>query len=365
MVLLRCSLMWRLIISLVLGVSLWPAAARDHFFDFSEDKLHAVPEGFRSVLSGTGKSGDWQVILDDAPTLFAPVSSKSTTSAKRRVLAQLSRDGTPDRYPMLVYQDETFDDFTFTTAFKLVAGKTEQMAGVAFRIQDERNYYYIRASGLGTNLSFFKMVNGRLTARVGAEVKIPQGEWHELQIECKGNQFRGRLDGKELLLVTDTAGEGAYASGQIGFWTKSDSVSYFADAHITYTANEAFAQVLIRDALRKYPRLAGLRIYALATNAPNPLVIASMDAAEMGQAWGQGRTGCDSKEHGVLRQDRGQSQRHPAVARSEWRTHRRRARDHGFLLWPDRARCRGAGAADCQADGSPRSRGAGFDGSVA
>lgn len=272
---------------LLLGLFVCSARAAERVFDFAEDKLQTVPEGFRSVLSGTGEPGDWQVILDDMPSMFAPVSTRSTSVAKRRVLAQLSQDRTATRYPMLVYQDELFEDFTLTTHFKLVGGAMEQMAGIAFRIQDEKNYYYIRASALGTNLSFFKVIRGELRDRVSSNVAIPTNQWHELVVECRGNQFRARLNGKELLLVSDITGAEAFDRGRIGFWTKSDSVTYFADTRLSFTTKEPFAQVLVRDAVRRYPRLLGLRIYTLNAAGDTPTVLASADPAELGQPGGK------------------------------------------------------------------------------
>jgi hypothetical protein len=61
-------------------------------------------------------------------------------------------------------------------------------------------------------------------------VPIPSGTWQQLTIECKGNQIRCLLNGQELISLSDKAN--AFTSGKIGFWTKSDSVSYFGDTSI-------------------------------------------------------------------------------------------------------------------------------------
>ena len=65
-----------------------------------------------------------------------------------------------EHFPILLYDRETFTDLTLTTKFKLVDGVVEQMAGIVFRLQDEKNFYVIRASGLGNNVRFYKMVAG-------------------------------------------------------------------------------------------------------------------------------------------------------------------------------------------------------------
>ena len=154
------------------------------------------------------------------------------------------------------------------------------MAGIAFRIQNETNFYVLRASALGNNFRFYKVVNGERGSLIGPEVAIAKGVWHELALECQGNQIRSSLDGKELIPpLTDST----FSSGKIGFWTKSDAISYFTDTKIDYTRREPYAQILVRQMLKKYPRLLGLKIYVLDEKGETR-VIASKDPAEVGSA---------------------------------------------------------------------------------
>ena len=120
------------------------AAVRE--FDFGKFNVNETPKGFRSVLSGQGKPGDWKIVLDDVPPLFAPLSPKAANVTRRPVLGQLSQETTDEHFPLLIFDDDVYGDFTLTTRFKTVSGEVEQMAGVAFRIQDEKNYYVVRAS---------------------------------------------------------------------------------------------------------------------------------------------------------------------------------------------------------------------------
>lgn len=248
--------------------------------DFRQDKLNEAPRGFRPLLAGSGQPGEWRVVQDDLPSLLAPLSPNARDGGKRPVVAQLSRDRTDERFAMLVYEGETFGDFKVTTRFKLVDGAVEQMAGVAFRIQDERNYYYIRASGLGGTFYFYKIVNGQRSAPIGNRLEIPKGVWHSLAIECKGTQIQAWLNGKEVFPALE---DKSFTSGSIGFWTKSDSVSYFGDTTIIYRPKETLAQILVKDAFQKYPRLEGLKIYAPSPEGGALRVVASLDASEVGQ----------------------------------------------------------------------------------
>lgn len=59
---------------------------------------------------------------------------------------------------------------------------------------------------------------------------VPRGVWHELTVECL-------LNGKELIAATDNVNP--FLRGKIGFWTKSDAVSYFTDTRLTLPATRS------------------------------------------------------------------------------------------------------------------------------
>lgn len=264
------------------------ASGAEKFFDFSKSEAGKIPAGFRSTLAGEGKPGNWQVIMDDVPPLLSPLTDKAPAVTRRAVLAQLDADPTDERFPMLVFEEETFADFTLTTRFKLVSGETEQMAGIVFRYRDAKNFYVIRVSGLGRNVAFYKVINGLRTDPIRVEATVPTGEWQELSIECRGNQTICMLNGKKALpTLTDNSNE----PGLIGYWTKSDAVTYFADTRIVYRPREIPAKAIVRDMIAKYSRLQGLKLYALDSNG-EPKVIASKDEGEIGTLGGENEKDC-------------------------------------------------------------------------
>lgn len=256
------------------------AMGAERVFDFGTAKLGAAPEGFRSLLTGLGKPGEWTVLMDALPSALEPLSPKALSTSRRPVLAQVSRDPTAERYPMLVFQGETYTDFTLTTQLKIVEGRHEQMAGLAFRIQDERNYYYVRANAKDKNLYFFKWVDGQRIGPIGSMLNVPLGGWIELAIQCKGNEIQCRLNGTNAF---PSLRDNSFTSGKVGFWTAEDTVAYFADTRVVYTPKENLAQTLVRDALRKYPRLLGLRIYASTNKQSAPFLLASHTGKDLGQ----------------------------------------------------------------------------------
>ena len=132
----------------LLALSLCSAAAHcaERKFDFGAFGENQSPTNFRSAVTGRGQLGEWKVVMEDVPMVVPPLSPKAPIVAKRPVLAQLSKYREEGRAPLFIYQGDSFNDFSFHTRFKIISGDIEQMAGVAFRLQDEKNYYYIRAT---------------------------------------------------------------------------------------------------------------------------------------------------------------------------------------------------------------------------
>jgi len=182
---------------------------------------------------------------------------------------------------MFIFEGAIFGDFSLTTRFKTVEGAAEQMAGIAFRIQDEKNFYVVRGSSLGSTFLFYKVVNGERLSLIGRKMDIPKGVWHELTIECKGNQIQCVFNGTQAIPdITDSS----FTEGKVGFWTKSDSVSYFGDTKIVYAPKETLAALLVRQTAKKYPRLLGLKLFAATSQRKELHLVASNDGADLGRA---------------------------------------------------------------------------------
>lgn len=268
------------LIFMVVILALEGAGAAELVFDFAGTPAGGIPKGFRSFLGGTGEAGKWEVQFVEVPSLFAPLSPLATSNNRQAVLTQVSRDQTDERFPMLVYEDEVFGDFTFTTKFKLVSGEKEQMAGVAFRWQDARNYCYVRASGLGGTIYFYEVVDGVRRPPVGNKIDVSTNAWHELTVENIGSQVRVLFNRKEVIPPLQTK---VFPMGKVGFWTKSDSLTCFFEARLDYKPRVILAQKLVEDTLRKYPRIVEMSIAAPTNSGSPPRIIASMKLDEVGR----------------------------------------------------------------------------------
>lgn len=278
---------WCCALALLLALPVFGAELK---IDFGNSTVNGTPAGFLNALAGGGTPGNWKIIMDELPSAFAPLTpqaSNAPATTQHAVLAQLSQDPTDERFPMLVYDKETFDDFKLTTQFKIVSGVAEQMAGIVFRYQNSSNFYVIRASALGHNIRFYKVVNGLRGNLLGPEIDVTTNVWHTLTVQCQGNQFMFWLDDH---LVMPPLNDNTFGEGKIGFWTKSDAVSYFGDTTVSYTPRVPMAQLLVDGMMRKYPRILKLQIYT-SNDKIETKIIASNDPKEIGQPGGDAEKG--------------------------------------------------------------------------
>lgn len=265
--------------------------ARVITFEFGHDELDKAPPGFKNAVTGVGHTADWKVVQESVAPILAPIETNAKpNTAARSALTVQSFDVDDHHFPILLYTNEIFSDFTLTTRFKISGGIVEPSAGVIFRAQDASNYYVLRASTEG-NLLWYRVVGGRGYENLGIGVQLPfeKNRWRELKVQCSGSQFRCYLDGKLVIppvrpgapaddpAINDTT----FARGMIGFWSKADTKSYFIDTQVDYTPRVPYLQVAINNVLKKHPSILSLDVYAHKTSGM-PTVIGSMNQGDMG-----------------------------------------------------------------------------------
>jgi hypothetical protein len=128
-------------------------------------------------------------------------------------------------------------------------------------------------------------MNGIRCPFVGPDIPVSTGEWHDLKVSCKAADIRCSLDGKELISVTDKVNP--FVSGKLGFWTKSDSVSYFSDTKVIYTPREAPMQKLVQQMTQRNSRLLGLQVFVAGNEPGTTRLIASKNQSEIGRPGAQ------------------------------------------------------------------------------
>ena len=305
-----------LFLPLLLATALFSSAAEIKF-DFGQSPDGKLPPGFMSLVSGTGKPGDWTV-MDEitspaTPLILSNITTTLLANTVRPILAASSTDPAAGHCPILLFTNETFVDFNLTTHLKIVSGTTAPEAGIAFRVQDEKNYYVIRASTVGNeavhgSLLWYRVVNGvRYDGQgMGVLVPISRDTWQELRIECLGNSIRAFLNGKQLIppvpagaptndaslpRINDTT----FAAGKTAFWIASDTSARFADTRIEYSARIPQIKSVIADVIKKNNRLLGLKVYALNKNSTTPVVVADGKDEDIGSPGGKPEEDCRAK----------------------------------------------------------------------
>jgi 3-keto-disaccharide hydrolase len=171
-------------------------------FDFEQKGI----EGWKTI------NGRWGV-----------EEAKDAPSGKR-VLVQRAVTNT---YNVIVAPGGLYSDVDVSVRFKPISGREDASGGIVFRFSEGR-YYVVRANGLEDNfrLYYYDRVRNQLAT---ARVKPPAlGQWHTLRVVAVADLIQAYLDGQLLLNHRDSR----FRSGQIGLWTKSDSVTAFDDLEI-------------------------------------------------------------------------------------------------------------------------------------
>lgn len=197
-----------------------PACALGDVLDFEGGDVGSVPTGWTIAMTSDGGQPRWEVVRDAT----SPVGGK--------VLAQISDDRIPGRFPLAIYEDIETVDGSVSVRFKPVTGRVDQAAGLVWRYRDPRNYYIVRANALENNVVLYKVENGRRIPLppvgrgedYGVEHRVPAQDWSTLAVTFSGTHFVVAFDGAPLFEVEDSTFTGA---GKVGLWTKADSVTYF------------------------------------------------------------------------------------------------------------------------------------------
>jgi hypothetical protein len=176
-------------------------------WSFDGDAAGGLPAGAGAF------SGAWAVRAEaDAPT--PPNALCQTGNAE---------------FPALSLGSAVYGDVIVTARVKPISGKSDQAAGLIFRVQDKDNYYILRANALENNVNLYKYAGGTRSGIKNGSAKVENGRWQELRVEVTGDRIRGFFNGQLVVEATDDT----YQAGQVGLWTKADSVTCFDDVTAT------------------------------------------------------------------------------------------------------------------------------------
>lgn len=193
-----------LVVAMVAASSLTHAAE-----NFDALAAGAAPAGWQCRVSGRGDP-KWLVEPDE------------TAPSKPNVLRQ-SGQGT---FPWCTKNGTSLENGFVEVKFKSIAGREDQAGGLVWRFTGPRSYYVARANALENNVSLYYMWLGLRRTIKYVDAPVPSGQWNTLRVEFEGKQIKVILNGRPYIDVSDDHISGA---GQVGVWTKADSVTAFDD----------------------------------------------------------------------------------------------------------------------------------------
>jgi hypothetical protein len=182
---------------------------------FADAKVGTLPKGWSIAKTGKGTGGDWKIVADkDAPGGLA--------------LAQLKADKSAT-FNLCVLDGPSHKDIDMQVSLKAIAGEVDQGGGLVWRLVDGDNYYIARINPLENNFRVYKVEKGKRTQLASAEINLSTGKWYALRIVHEGKHIECYCDGKKYLTAEDAT---FTTAGRIGFWTKADAQTRFADLTI-------------------------------------------------------------------------------------------------------------------------------------
>ena len=202
-------------VSMLLVATSLVAAAPTETVNFDKAEAGKPPSGWTATQTGTGQAR-WAVVQDD------------TAPSKPNVLKQSGQA----TYPVCLKADSSLKDGFVEVKFKAISGKEDQAGGVVWRARDANNYYVARANALENNVTIYHTINGRRTEKKRARMTVASNQWHTLRVDFQANHFGVSFNGQKALEWDDETFKDA---GNVGVWTKADSVTEFDD--FTYGAN--------------------------------------------------------------------------------------------------------------------------------
>ncbi|MES3035527.1 MAG: M1 family aminopeptidase [Gemmatimonadota bacterium] len=188
-----------------------------------------------------GITGHWteprdggEMVVDG--TKWNGTTADSTLTRASRELFGVVNDtlvkqwNTPNAFPVAVVRgNRDFRNGLLRVQFRMLAGASDQNAGIVFNLQPNGEYLYLRYNTKDGDLALWKFSNGQrsVIAHGEAGTRIPLDQWATLEVRVDGNRVTGTVPGYERLRLEQQLE--APATGRVGLWVKRDAVTAFRD----------------------------------------------------------------------------------------------------------------------------------------
>ena len=181
-------------------------------------------------------AGNWTTTVDSGqPTITADGSKPPSGTADPLVSALFGADAAAfvkrttgaEAFPLAVVREvPAFTNGRLSMQFKLIGGKSDQLAGLVFNLKPDGSYNFARYNTKDGNVAIWRVVDGKREVLAHGEVhrQLALGQWHDLVVTIEGATVTATGD-NGALTVTHTLA--APVDGRLGLWTKTDSVTAF------------------------------------------------------------------------------------------------------------------------------------------
>jgi hypothetical protein len=140
-------------------------------WNFDQPSSNGLPEGFTQAIGGDSGEGSWSVKVDDS----AP--------SRPHLVEQRLQCPKGWCYQLLVAEDVVAEYVDLSVRIKLNLGTPSGQAGLAYGIQDDKNFYAVVVEPKTNEVVAYVVKEGQPT-ELARESLIPQpSDWHFLRIQ--------------------------------------------------------------------------------------------------------------------------------------------------------------------------------------
>jgi hypothetical protein len=189
---------------------------------------HTKTLNFDLYQNGTIPQDFAELSTDQKPSWI--IKSESSAPSQPNVFAKMSINDTADYHLQLIPDSPNVDTENVTMSFKIVSGEHAKSAGMILRFVDDKHYFVLMADSAQNRLSLCKNTPEFLICNYDKTVTIAPNEWHTMKALVSSQGIAASIDGQTIIRANDHN----YQSGQVGLWTKKDTVAYFDDFEIEY-----------------------------------------------------------------------------------------------------------------------------------
>lgn len=197
-----------------------PTEARDpwiamYFEWFNATAQGKVPAGWAvAETNGLGKTATWAV-----------AHAEERERPEAFVRCQTANQG--QTYNMLLTDAVFPGDFTMSVKLRADAGTEDQGGGLVWHARNADNYMITRWNPLENNLRIYRVSEGVRTQLHSIAFDADADAWHDVKVTVRQGITTVAFDGNRVSLRLE--GPEVEAPGKVGFWTKADASTSFAE----------------------------------------------------------------------------------------------------------------------------------------